>query len=54
MEQGWRGKNVQMHENLNQALNVINNRFNLPLKHWLKASKLIRYHKTQTRLDFWF
>ncbi|UYP48345.1 DNA repair protein NreA [Candidatus Lokiarchaeum ossiferum] len=53
LQNGWKGSNVIQHESLKDALQVINNRFKVPLKHWLKASKLVPYSKTQKRLDFW-
>ena len=53
LSQGWHGPNIKQHETLGDALQLINQNFKVPLKYWLKASKLVPYSKTQKRLDFW-
>jgi DNA repair protein NreA len=53
LSKGWNGPTVRIHEDLKSALGRISEVFRVPLKKWLKASKLIKYTRSQTRLDKW-
>jgi hypothetical protein len=53
LELANQGVNVQIHEDLNSALQRIPKHFQIPLKNWLQASHLIPYMKTQRTLDHW-
>ena len=53
LSKGMKGGNVQVHETLESALQRIKQEFTLPMKHWIKASRLIPYIRKQRRLDYW-
>ncbi|MHA1728299.1 MAG: hypothetical protein ACTSWY_06165 [Promethearchaeota archaeon] len=50
---GFSGQNVKKIDNLQTALERVNEEFSLPLGHWLQASKLLKYIKKQRRIDEW-
>ena len=53
LAEGWKGENVRIHETLKDAVNRLREVFEVPVKYWLAASNLIRYMKTQYKLDRW-
>ncbi|MHA1719318.1 MAG: hypothetical protein ACTSWX_11635 [Promethearchaeota archaeon] len=53
LSEGMKGGNVQIHESLEDALQRIKVEFTLPMKFWLKTSRLIPYIRKQRRLDYW-
>ncbi|WP_457556692.1 Nre family DNA repair protein [Candidatus Harpocratesius sp.] len=50
---GWKGKNVKIHETLESALTRVESKLSIPLEYWKHASNLLSYIHKQKRLDFW-